>query len=96
MSAACTSAWSDRGGQRGAERAGAAAQVHHDRLRVRASATAWPDQELGAAARDEHGGIDGDPQAAELGPAQHVLEGLARGPPVHQGGQVGRSCGRRR
>jgi hypothetical protein len=52
------------------------------------------DQELGAAARYEDAGIHRDPQAAELGPAENVLERLAGGPPIHHGGQGGR-CPRR-
>ena len=48
------------------------------------------DQELGAAARYEDAGVYGYPQAAELRPAEDVLEGLAGGTPVHHGGQAGR------
>ena len=35
-------------------------------------------ERLGAAARNEHAGRHGDPQPAELGPAEDVLERLAR------------------
>ena len=53
----------------------------------------WADQELGAAAGHEDAGVHGDPQAAELRPAEHVLQGLAGGPPVHHGRQVGKRGG---
>ncbi len=53
------------------------------------------DQELGATAGHEDPGAHSDSQAAELGPADHVLQRLAGGPPVHHGGQVGQR-GRRR
>ena len=81
-----------RGGQYRAEGARAAAQVHHHGSGA-GQRDGLAGQELGAPPGDEHGGIDGDPQAAELSPAQHVLEWLARGPPVHQGGPVGRCAG---
>jgi len=52
------------------------------------------DQELGAAARYEDAGVHRYPQAAELRPAEDVLERLAGGPLVHHGGQ-GSRCPRR-
>src|SRR2546423_1277569 len=48
------------------------------------------DHELGAAARYEDAGVYGYPQAAELRPAEDVLEGVAGGTPVHHSVQVGR------
>ena len=68
------------------ERAGAAAQVD-DRPAGRPApgSPARPqgdvDQELAAPAGDEHAWVDQDPQAGELGPADHLLKRLARGPP---------------
>ena len=76
------------GGQAAADRARAAAQV--DDLRApspddpgRASSAACADEELGAPPRDEHAGRDGDPQAAELRPAENLLERQAGDAPVH-------------
>ena len=42
---------------------------------------AAPDEELGAAAGHEDAGLDGDPQAAELRPAEDVLQRLPRDAP---------------
>ena len=53
------------------------------------------DEELGAAAGHEDSRVHGDPQAAELRPAQDVLKGQAGHPPVHHGGQLGRGLGGR-
>jgi len=53
------------------------------------------DEELGAAAGYEDAGIHCYPQAAELRPAEDVLQGLAGGSPVHHGGEVGRRTCRR-
>ena len=47
-------------------------------------------EELGAAAGYEDSGVDLDPQAAELRPAEDVLDGKAGHSPVHHGGEVGR------
>ena len=86
--------------QRGAHRARAAAQVDDDGswpgedLAGVAGGTAGEgglaDEELGAAAGYEDPGVHGDPQAAELRPAEDVFEGQAGDPPVHHGGEVGR------
>ena len=44
-------------------------------------------------ARYEDSGVHGYPQAAELRPAEDVLEGQAGGSPVHHGSEVGgRPC----
>lgn len=65
-----------RGGERGAERARTAAQVHDDdrgggvRERQRLL-----DEEFGASARDEDPGVHGHPKTVEPGPAQDVFEG---------------------
>ena len=79
-------------GQCGADRARAATQVNDNGT--------WPgqggglvDEELGAAARDEDTGVHGDPQAAELRPAEEVFEGHAGGSPIHHGGDVVRGAG---
>jgi hypothetical protein len=80
--------------QRGAHRARAAAEVEDD--------SSWPgeggglaDEELGATARHEDAGVQGDPQVAELRPAEDVFEWHAGGSPAHHGGEVGRRprCG---
>ena len=42
-----------------------------------------PDEELGAPPRHEHAGRHGDPQAAELGPAENLLQRQAGHTPVH-------------
>jgi len=74
---------------RHADCAGATAQVNDD--------SSWPlggegrglaDEELGAAARHEDSGIHGYPQAAELRPAEDVLQGKAGDSPVDHGGEV--------
>ena len=59
--------------------------------RPASEADGLPDEEFGAAARHEDTGIDGYSQAAELRPPHHVLERLARRPPVYHRGEV---CGR--
>ena len=43
------------------------------------------DQEFGAAARHEDPGIHGDPQPAELGPAEDLLERQTGHPALHHG-----------
>ena len=91
---------------RGADGARAAAQVNDDRPRpgrglarlagLAGEGDGLADEELGAAARDEDAGVDGDPQAAELGPADDVLErqaGRPAGPPWRP---VQPACGPRR
>ena len=52
------------------------------------------DEEFGAAAGDEDPWVHGDPQTAELGPADDMFEGLACGPPFHHVGEIGRRRGR--
>ncbi|BCT74507.1 hypothetical protein SCMU_03490 [Sinomonas cyclohexanicum] len=47
-----------------------------------------PDEQLGAAARHEHPGPDGDPQPRELCPPEKVLEGLASCAPGHEPTQL--------
>ena len=42
-----------------------------------------PDEELGAPPRDEHPGGHDDPQAAELRPAEYLLERQAGDAPVY-------------
>ena len=56
---------------------------------VRASGDRLADQELGAPAGHEDPGGDGDPQAAELGPAEHLLQRLPRDPAPHQRVEAG-------
>ncbi len=51
------------------------------------------DEELGAAARHEHPGVDGDPQTAEFGPADDVFQGQAARPALDHGGDLGRGPG---
>ncbi len=47
------------------------------------------DEELGPAAGHEDAGVHGYPQAAELRPADDMLEWQAAGAPVHHRGEVG-------
>ncbi len=83
----------ERGGQRGAQGARAAAQVHHQGG-GRGQLGRPLDEELRAAARHEHAVVDGHPQAAERGPADDVLQRVAAGPARHHGVQlVGRAGG---
>jgi len=70
--------------QRGAYRARATAQVDDD-IAGTGESGGLPDEELGAATRDEDPGLHGDPQAAELRPAEDVLQGQASGSPVNHG-----------
>ncbi|MDT4900075.1 MAG: hypothetical protein QOJ78_1005, partial [Pseudonocardiales bacterium] len=51
-------------------------------------------QELGAAAGDEYPGVDLDAKAAELGPAQEVLERLACNPAIHERAELVRRARR--
>ncbi len=74
--------------ERGPHRARSAAQVDDD--------GSWPgqggglaDEELGARAGYEDFWVHGYPQAAELSPAEDVLEGQAGGLPIHNRGEVG-------
>lgn len=75
-----------RGGERGADRTGAAAQVHDDRG-VRHLGEGLFDEELGATAGHEDAGAHGDPQSAELRPADDEFERVAGDPAVHHAGQ---------
>lgn len=81
-----------RRGERGAEGAGAAAQVDDDRSGT-GEGGGLPDQELGAAAGYEDAGADGDPQAVELGPAEDVFQGKPGDPPFDHGGDRGGTGG---
>jgi hypothetical protein len=60
-------------GQRRADRARAAAQVDDHGARP-GQRHGLPDEELGTPPRHEHPGRDGDPQAAEFGPAEDLLQ----------------------
>ena len=71
-------------GHRGPDRARATAQVDDDVPRP-GQGDGLLDEELRAPARDEDAGRHGDPQAAELRPAQDVLKRQARGALVHHG-----------
>src|SRR6185312_5357277 len=64
-------------GERDAERPAAAAQVDHDDVTVHRSdeRRGVPDEKLGTPPGYEHARVDGDPSAAELGPAEDVFEG---------------------
>ncbi len=79
-------------GQRGGDRARAAAQVEDD-VAGTGESSGLPDEELGAPPRDEHAGGHGDPQAAELRPAEDQLERQARGAAVHHGIELVRRPG---
>jgi hypothetical protein len=82
----------ERRGQGGTHRAGAAAQVDDDR--GAGDGGEGPlDEELGAAAGDEHAGFHGDTQARELGPAEDEFEGQTRDTPVDHGGGLVRGAG---
>src|SRR5580692_9035808 len=94
-------------GERGADRARAAAQVDDDGAGPgegprggRGDGTppdekkSLLDEELGAAARHEDPGIHGDAQPAELGPAEDLLERQAGGPPLHHRVEFLRAAGR--
>ena len=84
---------SEPGGQGGADRARAAAQVHHDRG-VRNLGEGLLDEELGAAARHEDTGLHGDAQPSEPGPADDEFERQSGDPAVDHGGQFpGRAGG---
>jgi hypothetical protein len=80
------------GGHRDADRARAAAQVGDDVTRPGQSG-GLGDHELGAPARHEDAGRHGDPQPAELRPADDVLERQAAGPPGHHGVELVRCPG---
>ena len=76
-----TSVGSDPGSHGRTDRAGTAAEVDHDGGSPRDAGReprGLGGEELGAAPRHEHAGLHHDPQAGELGPAEHLLEGLAR------------------
>jgi hypothetical protein len=82
----------ESGGQRRADGAGTAAQVH-DETRAGRPGQGLFDQELRAAARHEDARVDGDAQAPELGPADDEFEGQARDPALDHGGGFGRGAG---
>lgn len=72
----------------------AAAEVNNDRSQS-GGRSGLLDEELGPAARDEDAGIYGDAQAAELCPAEDVLERKAGHSSVNHVVEVGWcSCGR--
>jgi hypothetical protein len=70
--------------QDGGDRTRAAAEVDDDRRPRRSQRGGLLHQELGPAAWDEHAGGHRDPEAAELRPAEHLLERLAGDPASHQ------------
>lgn len=86
------------GRDRNADRTGAAAQVEDDE--PVAAARSGPqtlagrnrlrDEELAPATRDEHTGAHADPQPAEFGPAEDVLERQPGGALIDHPGQLGR------
>jgi len=91
--------------QRGTHRARAAAQVDDNRPRAAGRAgicgrrlagqgDGLAHEKLGAVPRDEYARIHDYPQAAELRPAHHLLQGQARGPLVQHGGEFGRGARR--
>ena len=84
-------------GDRDGEGAGPAAQVHDHRRRSCVDLVHGdPCEHLGPPPRDEHPGRHGDPPAAEPGPADDLLQRLARHPPPRQlppGRVVGRALG---
>ena len=100
MSAACSSTAAEGRGQRGADRARAAAEVDDDRAAPGGAALRTREgqgplhEELGAAAGHEHPGIHRHPPPVELGPPQDVFERHPTGPAPHHGGEVGRCAGR--
>ena len=76
------------------QRPGPAAQVehHHRHVRLRrlpAEGDRLADQKLRPPPRHEHPGLDRDPQPAELGPAQDLLQRQPRDPLAHHRGQLG-------
>lgn len=77
-------------GHREAERAGAAAQIDDHRGGRASQRSGGLDEELAAAPRHEHPGIHEDPQAAELRPADHLLERQPAGSLLHQRVELGR------
>ena len=81
------------GGDREAERASAAAQIDdHGPGRLVSQRDGGVDQELAAAAGNEHPGVHEDPQAVELGPPDHLLERQAADPPLDQRVEFGRAA----
>ncbi len=77
-----------QGGECGAERPRAAAEVDHDGP-ARRQFRGLADQELGAAAGDEDPGVHGDAQTAELGPAEDVFQRVTGDTAFHHGGEFG-------
>jgi hypothetical protein len=82
---------SQSGGRREAKRAGAAAQVGYQRV-GRCQRYRGPHEELAAAAGHEHARVDEYPQAAELRPADDLLERQARGALTDHDVQLGRGA----
>jgi hypothetical protein len=78
-----------RGGKRGADGARAAAEVEDDGVGT-GEGHRLPHQELAAVAGHEDPRVDRDAQAAEVCPADHVLERQARDAPLDHGLEVGR------
>jgi len=81
------------GGQGRADRARATAQVD-DHGSGPGQRHRLPDEELGPPPRHEHAGRHGDPQAAELGPADDLLQRQAGGALADHGVEFGRRPGR--
>jgi len=73
-----------RGEQRGPHGTRAATQVEHHRARF-GERDGVVGEELGAAARHEHPGVDLDPQATEFRPADQVFQRQPGGPLADQG-----------
>jgi hypothetical protein len=72
-----------RRSERGADGPGTAAEVDDHRPGPDEGG-GLADQELGASTRHEHARVHRDPQAAELRPAEQVLQGLPGDPPSDQ------------
>ena len=78
--------------QRRTDRARTAAQVDDDGA-LACQRERLAHQQLAASPRHEHPGSHDDPQAAELRPAQQVLQGNATRAPAHQRGKLRRRVG---
>ena len=83
-----------RGGQGRADRTRAAAQID-DHVTTAGQGHGLPDEELGTPPRHEDAGSDGDPQSAELGPAEDLFQRQARNALADHGVKFGRSPGGR-
>ena len=85
-------------GERGGDRARAAAQVDNNGSgagqRASEKKNSLLDKELGTASWHEDPGLHGDPQPAELGPAEDLLQRQAGRPPLDHGGKLARAAGR--